>query len=131
MEFIYNASIWIKDEDLDKMAKRVAKGEDYDEDFEEIFDNIMCDYDELTYLSCDYIKEQVEFEVRRRVSEMLLFSQFVDKYCRASGGNWTKMIADGIGRAFPEIYEEKVKDKELSFKDLIDILWKYCGVVFD
>lgn len=127
MEFTYSGSICIEENDLNIMARQVSTGGDFDE----IFDNVMCGYDERTYWTCDFVKEKVEIEVRKRASETLLFSQFVDSYCFATGGNWTKMIADGIKRAFPNIYLDKVQDMELSFKDLIDILWEDCGVVFD
>lgn len=127
MVFSYTNAICIEEEDLDAMARDVANGED----FEDVFEDVMSYYDELTFWTCDFIKEQVEIEVRKRINETLLFSQFVEKYCMATGGNWTKMIADGIERAFPEIYEKKVKHNDCSFKELVDILWEDCGVVFD
>lgn len=127
MEFDYSDTIYIEESDLNTMARRVSKGEDFDE----VFDNVMSGYDDVTYWTCDLVKEAVETEVRKRASETLLFSQFVDSYCFANDGNWTKMMADGIRRAFPDIYLDKVQYKELSFKDLIDILCEECGVVFD
>lgn len=65
MNFSYSNTICIKEEDLDKMAKRVTKGED----FHEVFDEIMNGYDNTIYWTCDFIEEQVEIEVNKRINK--------------------------------------------------------------
>lgn len=64
MEFEYQSSIWITDEDLNEMAKRVRAGED----FHRVFHIIMVKYDDKDYYNRGLIADAVEKEVMRRVA---------------------------------------------------------------
>lgn len=64
MDFEYESSIWISDEDLNRMAKRVASGKN----FYFVFDAIMAGYDDEDYYNRGLIAEEVEKEVMKRVN---------------------------------------------------------------
>lgn len=60
----------------------------------------------------------------------MLFSNFVDKYCIACGGNWTAMLISGIKNAFPEVYD-KMPSKKYEFAEICEILTKECKIKWD
>lgn len=64
MKFKYWSSIWVTDEDLDIMARKVASGEKFDT----VFYDIMASYDDKAYCHCGAIAEEVKKEVMKRVN---------------------------------------------------------------
>lgn len=64
MDFEYQSSIWISDEDLNRMARRVASGER----FGYVFQSIMAGYDDEDYYNRGLIAEEVEKEVMKKVN---------------------------------------------------------------
>ena len=64
MDFEYTSSIWISEEDLNRMAKRVASGEG----FSHVFFDIMASYDDEEFYNRGLIAEAVEKEVMKRVN---------------------------------------------------------------
>ena len=64
MEFEYQSSIWISEEELDRMARRVASGKGFDA----VFDAIMACHDDEEYYNCGLVADAVEKEVMKRVN---------------------------------------------------------------
>lgn len=64
MEFEYQSSIWISEEELDRMARRVASGKG----FYAVFDAIMACHDDEEYYNCGLVAKAVEKEVMKRVN---------------------------------------------------------------
>ena len=67
MDFEYTSSIWISEEHLNRMAKRVASGER----FGKVFQSIMASYDDEDFYNCGLVAEAVEKEVTKRVKILL------------------------------------------------------------
>lgn len=64
MDFEYQSSIWISEEELDRMAKRVASGKG----FYAVFNAIMACHDDDEYYNSGLIADAVEKEVMKRVN---------------------------------------------------------------
>jgi len=65
MDFEYTATIHISKEDLRKMYLYVYWGGD----FCDIFDEIISGYDDKIYYSSEYIYDQVQDEILRRLKQ--------------------------------------------------------------
>ena len=65
MEFEYTATIFIEETDLERMCKRVRKGEN----FADVFYNVIGGYDDCDYYASDHIYDQVKEEVEKRVKK--------------------------------------------------------------
>ncbi len=65
MDFEYTTTIHISLEDLRKMYLYVKKGGD----FCDIFDDIISGYDDKVYYSSEYIFDQVQDEILRRLKQ--------------------------------------------------------------
>lgn len=65
MDFEYTSSIWIEEEDLNRMVELVKEGFP----FISVFNEIMAHYDDADYYNCGLIGEAVEREVEKRINE--------------------------------------------------------------
>ena len=66
MEFKYRNSIYIYENHLDYMAKQVANGTP----FSDIFEDIMMGYYDYDYDLIDFVFDDVEREVMKRVKDL-------------------------------------------------------------
>ena len=65
MEFEYTATIFIGETDLERMCKRVKKGEK----FGDVFYDVIGGYDDCDYYASDHIYDQVKEEVEKRIKK--------------------------------------------------------------
>ena len=63
MEFEYTSTIYIEKADLNKIVKRVKKGELFDD----VFYDVLASYDDCDFYNCHLIKNDVYKEVERRI----------------------------------------------------------------
>ena len=65
MEFEYTSSIYINEDDLQKMARRSLN-----ENFYDVFYDVMAGYDDCDYYNCGLIIEAVHAEVAERIAKL-------------------------------------------------------------
>lgn len=65
MEFEFTGTMYIEDNDLEKMYNYVKNGGDFDT----IFDDITCGYDDGDYYTSYYIRDEVEKEIKNRIEK--------------------------------------------------------------
>lgn len=63
MEFEYTSTIYIDEDDLTEMVKRVENGELFDN----VFEDILAGYEDVDYYNCYLIKNDVRKEIERRI----------------------------------------------------------------
>lgn len=63
MEFEYTSTIYIDEDDLTEMVKRVENGELFDN----VFEDILAGYEDVDYYNCHLIKNDVRKEIERRI----------------------------------------------------------------
>lgn len=63
MEFEYISTIYIDEDDLTEMVKRVENGELFDN----VFEDILAGYEDVDYYNCHLIKNDVRKEIERRI----------------------------------------------------------------
>lgn len=67
MEFEYTDTIWIEEEDINKLVELVKEGFP----FGSVFNEVMAHYGDDVYYSCGLIADAVEKEVMKRVKILL------------------------------------------------------------
>lgn len=64
MNFYFQDSIWIFEDDLKEMVSRVKNGED----FKEVYDDIASGWDDMEYYASSFVENDVKEEIFKRIN---------------------------------------------------------------